>query len=336
MLQTERPAEVFEDLIMQSPECKLKAGNFNICKSPAVIRRIKSQISSTEQLHKDAGMELDMMQKLYKETDFNKQIRGFIQRRGADPFFITFYTEEQLKLLKGNLILYFDATGSIFKKWQGFSKRMLLYSLVVEHDHTGEPCAPVAEMISCDHTTEALSHFLFGLRLDCNRLQSRLGLASFPVELVVTDFSWAMIHAVFHSLNDALTVEKYLHLTHKSLAERDEWCPVTGVFLCANHVIHIVARKMFKVKDSVTKENREAFLLAFALVQYSKTFDDALSNIKLLLSVFGGGIQTRKVAKAKKLLNERIKKWRISDKLKVADLETEDKFSLHDEGLDAF
>jgi len=76
--------------------------------------------------------ELDLLHNLYSESDNEKCVRGFIQRRDSNLFFVTMYTEEHIDLLnrQGIAILYFDATGSLFRKWKGFEKRMLLYSLI--------------------------------------------------------------------------------------------------------------------------------------------------------------------------------------------------------------
>ena len=62
--------------------------------SPAVLRRIKSVVASCENLHRDACIELDALQHLHRDSDMDNAIKGFIQRRGADPFFITMYTQE--------------------------------------------------------------------------------------------------------------------------------------------------------------------------------------------------------------------------------------------------
>ena len=94
---------------------------------------------------------------------------------------------------------------------------MLLYSLILSNTQSGEPCLPIAEMISNDPTPEMVSHMLFFLRLDLNGLHRQLGLASFPALLVVTDFSWPLIHSVFHSLNNGINIEFILILTYDSL-----------------------------------------------------------------------------------------------------------------------
>ena len=51
LLQTERPSRVYEELIDKADYEKLKAGNYNVPKSPAVIRKLKSLVSASEHFH---------------------------------------------------------------------------------------------------------------------------------------------------------------------------------------------------------------------------------------------------------------------------------------------
>jgi len=315
-LKYERPTDVYETLINETPMEKLIAGNFNVPKSPAVLRRLKSLINKSERLHKDVCIELDLLHNLYSESDNEKCVRGFIQRRGSNPFFVTMYTEEQIDLLnrQGTAILYLDATGSLFRKWKGFEKRMLLYSLILPNIHPSEPCVPIAEMISNDHTTEMVSHMLFCLRLDVNRLHKQLGLSSFPAQLVVTDFSWPLIHSVFHSFNDGMTMEIFLTRTYDSLISNRDWSKgITGIFICANHVVHIVVKKVKLLSKEVTTDCKNAFIHSFILLQYSKSKKEAIKTVKLICTVFGTCHMSKEVLKATAKLNSRIWKWEIGD-----------------------
>ena len=155
------------------------------------------------------SIEFDLLHDLYSGTSNNKCIKGFIQKPRSNPFFVTVYSEEQIDFLhrQGKAIVYLDAIGSLFRKWQGYDKRMLLYFLILPNMQSGKPCLPIAEMISNDHATEMVSHMLFCLQLDLNRLHRQLGLASFPAQLVVTDISWPLIHSVFRSLNNGMYME---------------------------------------------------------------------------------------------------------------------------------
>lgn len=328
MLKEQRPEEVYEQLIDEADYDKLLAGNYNQVKSPAVLRRLKSVVTASERFHKDVSVELDALQNLYKDCDIDNKIKGFIQRRGSNPFYAIMYTQEQLKLLNENgIILYFDATGSIFKKWQGFEKRMLLYSLILRNRHKGEPPVPIAEMICNDHTTEMISHMLFTLRMDLSRLHGRSGLSVFPVELIVTDFSWALIHSALQFLNNGMNVDSYLESTYNSLVNEAPWTKCTGVFLCANHVVHIVARKLNSLKN-INKGQKEAFLHSFVLLQYTENFSLATDTIRLIFRVFGNKYVTPDVRKATKTLLMKIKRWKVNEKSDSA-MESSGQWALH-------
>ena len=314
-LKCERPTDVYERLINESPIDKLLAGNYNVPKSPAVVRRLNSLTKKCERLHKDVCIELDMLHNLYSDSDGNKCLKGFIQRRGSNPFFVSMYSKEQIDLLhkQGTVILYLDATGSLFRKWKGFEKRMLLYSLILPNLHVGEPCIPIMEMIANDHTTEMVSHMLFSLRLDLNRLHKQLGLAPFPAQLVVTDFSWPLIHSVFHSLNDGMTMEIFLTQTYDSLIANKEWSKSsTGIFICANHVVHIVVKKVKSMSKQVSADCKNAFIHSFILLQYTLNNEDAIETIKLISTVFGTSRMSKDVKKATKMLHSKIRHWKIS------------------------
>ena len=306
LLDSTTPDEAFEILLDNADPTKLAAGNYNVPKSPAVLRRIKTLVSACERYHNDVNIDLHVIQTLYKESDVDQKIKGFIQARGNSPFFVTMYTEEQILLLTGKScpILYFNATGSIFKKWQGFSKRMLLYSLVTPNSHVNEPAIAIAEMISDTHTTEMISHFLFSFRMDVNRVRSR-GLQPFPAQLVITDFSWAIIHAVFHSFSLHMNINNYLLVTYNALANKKKWENCTGVFLCANHVIHIVARKFKSMEKNLVK----TFIQEFSLLQYTTDFQDSIAIARLILTVHGTEHLSNDNRQAAMELLDRVKKW---------------------------
>jgi hypothetical protein len=226
------------------------------------------------------------------------------------------YSNEQLQLLlDGDSLhnLYFDATGSIFKKWQGFDKRMLLYSLVLQNRHTNEPPVPICEMICNEHKTEMISHMLFCLRMDLNRM-NKCSRAYFPSQLIVTDFSWALIHSVLHSLNPALDIDSYMKHTFESMVNERVWKPVTGVFICANHVVHILTRKLNKMKKCSQFLHKEEFIHSFVLLQYSQTFNDAIETVKLIYMVFGSVEDNKIVRSARKTLLRNIRKWKTNEK----------------------
>ena len=306
------PEEVYEDLISEADPVKLLHGNFNVPKSPAVIRRIRSVINQQERLHRDVSVELQLMQRLYAECDTeSKQIKGYVQHTGANPFFVILYSEEQLRLICNDpVIVHFDATGSIFRTIQGVRTRMLLYSLILPNPVRGEPPVSIAEMVASRHNTEIVSHMLLCMRLDINRLCRRQATSGFSDCLVVTDFSWVLIHSVLHELNDALDINSYLTRTYLSLVKGTEWKPCTGVFLCVNHMVHIVARKTTKLVHG-DKKIRDAFMHCFVLLQYSGNFKRAIATAANVIRLFGLQHKTPTLRSAKAELADNLTKWNV-------------------------
>jgi hypothetical protein len=109
--------EVYENVIERENEEKLLNGNFNLPKSPGVIRRIRSMINERERIHKNVTIELDAIQLLYYDCDTDSEvIKSFLQHRGANSLFTILYSEKQLALLKNiQTVLHFDATGSLLQ-----------------------------------------------------------------------------------------------------------------------------------------------------------------------------------------------------------------------------
>ena len=74
------------------------------------------------------------------------------------------HTEEQIRLFncfkKEILVLNLDATGSIISNpFPGFA-RIFYYALTLQHSKYKMSPVPVVEMISNDHTTAEITHFL--------------------------------------------------------------------------------------------------------------------------------------------------------------------------------
>ena len=86
--------------------------------------------------------------------------------------------------------LHLDATGSV--TGQIGEKRPYLYALIAEGQEPDKGSYPLAHLLAESPTVPTIGHFLF-------RLAQSLSLvtrASLTLPRVVTDFSWALIHAV--------------------------------------------------------------------------------------------------------------------------------------------
>ena len=269
-----------------------------------MIRKLKSLVSASEHFHANVCVELDIIHRLFRECDEEKFLKGYIQRRGSEPLFTLLYTQEQLELLKNrHCVVHFDATGSIFKKWKGIDKRILLYSIILPNERIGEPPIAIAEMISSEHTTEMISHFLFTTKMDMNRINVKS-----PIKLFLVDFNWALIHAVLHAMNNGMGIERYLICSFNSMmVGRDYECD-TGVFVCGNHAIHIVCRKFSKTQRA-DKDKVAAFKQCFVLLQYSQTIIDFESVLKDIFALFGSEYVTEQVQLAKERITDKLEKW---------------------------
>ena len=307
LLEKERPSRVYDELLEKAEYEKLKAGNYNLPKSPAVIRKLKSLISASEHFHANVCVELDIIHRLFRECDEEKCLKGYIQRRGSDPFFSFLYMEEQLNLLKNtHSVVHFDATGSIFKKWKGIDKRILLYSIVLPNEREGEPPVAISEMISSDHNTEMITHFLFTLKMDMGRLKLKS-----PIKLFVVDFNWALIHSVLQSFSNGMNIEQYLVSSFNSVVSGSQFGCSTGVFICANHAIHIVSRKFAKTKNA-DKDKVAAFKQCFVLLQYTQQIEEFEEILILIFAMFGSEYVTEQVQEAKELIKKKLEKWNIN------------------------
>ena len=94
----------------------------------------------------------------------DSRIPGYVQYFVQDPFIVHMYSSKQINLLKfimnqpikSNL----DATGSIISKPSSCINKIFYYALRMQHPEYATSRIPVAEMISSDHGTAEISHFL--------------------------------------------------------------------------------------------------------------------------------------------------------------------------------
>ncbi len=90
---------------------------------------------------------------------------GYIQRVHAFPFSVHCYSETGVRLfhyLAKEQPLYCDATGTIVSMQN--QSRALYYAVVLQHPNGGQSPVAVAEMITCEHSTTAVSYFLENFR----------------------------------------------------------------------------------------------------------------------------------------------------------------------------
>lgn len=139
----------------------------------------------------------------------------YIQNTGL-PFHVYMYTEEQINVLdKNDVIVHFDATGSVVRKPKDIQcKRILYYAIVVNKNGT---ILPIAEMITAVHDTVTISIFLKTFRHFV-----RIKRFAWPLfSIIVVDWSWALINAIMNEWNN-MTVSEYLEKVYTTLNKKEK------------------------------------------------------------------------------------------------------------------
>ena len=193
---------------------------------------------------------------------------NFIQNVG-EPFFVHMTSKEQINVLKLNSnyesTIYIDATGTIVKTPKSSKTKALFYAAVIKID---QMICPVTTMISCRHTTLAISDWLTEFKFFC--MENKIWP---PCKQVVTDVSYATINAILLSWNllgsaqsnkmDALL--QYLHICYKSVCT--EKAPdITVLKFCCNHYMKLMCDQInekFKQSKKTRKFLKETLACAY-------------------------------------------------------------------------
>ena len=231
-----------------APEPQLVLGNRTMVPSKSVLRKAVSELLQEEMLHRDIIREVLLLKKVYEDEDDE-----YVRHVSADPFSVMLYCRQQLDTLcqlskKGELDLYFDATGSIMAKIAE-QHRALLYSLVIKDEEKLPPIS-VGDFLSTYHTVPALVHFMQCI-VRAGKVERGHEIHPRKVE---TDWSWALIQSCLNVFN-RMTVKTYLKtamVVHQRAYPRVQ--ELTVVHLCTAHIMHNLSSNI----RSSTKGNKKA------------------------------------------------------------------------------
>jgi hypothetical protein len=255
----------------------LTAGNITACQTPDVLRQAVFENSVRERLSVDVLVELTIQKEAW-DVVVPGQINGFIQRLGHTPFFVTFYTQQQInnfiKFCRNNKAkastIHFDCTGSLIKKMKN-QKTPYFYTML----HS-ESNIPVMEFISTCHTTNWISAMINTFLQDVRSVTS----TSCRPSCVVTDFSYSLMSAVLASFND-MSLSHYIKFSFKMLngePASKSWNSVTFLLICKAHLMKALSIKLTKSESSSFK--RKACMSAFGRLQESKSIEVFMKKIQ--------------------------------------------------------
>ena len=172
---------------------------------------------------------------------------GYIQRVHAFPFSVHCYTETGVRLfhyLAKEQTLYCDATGTIVSMQN--QSRALYYAIVLQHPHEGQSPVAVAEMITCEQSTTAVSYFLENFRRQegivfgfQNIVQPRT---------VVIDRSLVLLQSFLRVFNTESTTD-YVNRCFRIVngVAADEDFQKTFMYACVSHVMNSAKRMCHKL-----------------------------------------------------------------------------------------
>ena len=150
------PAKLFHSKLLELDNKAFLGGKWDkIGRTQSVLQKISSESRHIEEEHHDYITSLRVMADR-EADDPNK----YIQCIQALPFMVICFNETAVRIyheLAPESALYCDATGTIVSLP---GKRVLYYSLVIEHPTKGQSPLAVAEMTGTDHSVNGITYFL--------------------------------------------------------------------------------------------------------------------------------------------------------------------------------
>lgn len=250
--------------------------NLQEIKSDTTIRKVRSEAIGELDRSKDDIMDLILMQNDHPE--YIKEV--------SFPFNVKTYSLDQLQVLQSLAtetdlpLIYFDATGGLVKKpVQTYCKRIYLYTAVVNIKKTNR-IFPIFSMVSSMHDSNSIFKLLHDFRYFCEKHNSWPAFSG-----VVSDFSFANIHAICRAFNKCTLIEYLqqcylLAQTSCNFQERN----LIGVHLCCAHFVKMMCNDIDRFAKSNQQKHYFKDILASAiLINNIKIFDVFVTNIYILL-----------------------------------------------------
>ncbi|KAI6648569.1 hypothetical protein LOD99_8049 [Oopsacas minuta] len=282
-------------------------GNFSNLRSQECLRQIKTEAISFNRFSNDLITDISITQDYYRNLLSEKPIPGYIQYFVKEPFIMHLYMKRQIEVLKyltKDIVLHFNATGSIIRKPQFFTKSIYYYSLTLQHPDYHITPIPVAEMISSDQGTAEITHFLNKWYLNSKLILHK----EIFITRVEIDYSWALIHSTciaFNKINILGYLESYWRNVNSD--ERSVDVDVfTVIHLCSAYVMHKLSQNLSKT-FKIDKTLKQLILHVFAAILRSITMREINRLYILLCNVLSVVHSTKIVSSSLVELNDLVK-----------------------------
>jgi hypothetical protein len=161
--------------LSEMKEAKISSGNITTCQTPQVLRQAMYENTIKKRLAYDVMEELVIQKQSWGVVLKGEKVNGFVQCIGYCPFFVTFYTEQQVKMFIRSCsnnrtkptTLHFDATGSVMKNIAN-QKTPYYYTLQNEESNI-----PILELLSTCHNTRWIANLINTFLLDVVKLNNK-------------------------------------------------------------------------------------------------------------------------------------------------------------------
>ena len=266
-------------------------GKLTYLKSAECLRKVKSEIKFESRFSNCYMEDVAATQQYFRYLLPDSPMPGYIQYFVQDPFIIHMYSHKQIELLKlldrKGIVLNLDATGSLISKPPSCPKKIYYYALKIQHPEFSTSPVPLAEMISSDHSTAEISHFLNKWFLSIKLFNKN----ELKINKVEIDFSWACIHSTCLAFNK-FTILSYLQNCREFIYDNGKIDVSTTVLhLCSAHIMHRISYNLEK-KFKIDKQIKRIVLHVFDRMVNCKHMDEINQLFGLLCYILCSKKQT--------------------------------------------
>ena len=287
---------------MSQEECR--AANTTTCQTPAVLRQAAYERRRSQQLHEHVIMELDIARECWEASIPGPHFNGYIQQLGLYPFHVCFFTEQQVQTYvdqcrsEYGAVIHLDATGSVVSRIRD-QKRTLYYCLLLSEGNL-----PILDILSSCHEAAWLQSLLTTFNGTVRRVNN--GRLVTPRH-IITDFSYALMHACINAFNSGRQIGAYLQTTYRVMCRHCTKTQLEGLCflsLCASHMLKTMSVKLSKVEKQ--KGTRQLAMTYFAALQRTLDLQSAAQTYRDIALVLCSERETDAVSNARTRLHARV------------------------------
>lgn len=187
-------------------------------------------------------------------------------------------------------ILHIDATGGICRRSVETKGEIYLFSIVPDSGTQKMECVSVSDYLTegCGYAdlTYWLSKFCVG-----TAKVSNCRVTEPKKRIVVTDLSWAIIHAALLVFG-VTEIERYLRVVFDSMQRNACSTLPFRLVLCSSHLISRVSKTIPKFKSP---DGKRLFLTSFGRILTASTLEEACQAWKEMVIIFNSEFVTQTV-----------------------------------------